>query len=198
MAAIDHLVRFVPELGAGIAAIERAHGVRPSIGGRHVGRGTHNALLALGDCYLELIAPDPAQPAPSGGRPFGIDVLDRPSYVAYAVRPSPGETLAGLVDALSSVGVEAGAVSAMSRTTPDGAELHWRLTFPSSEQPGVPFLIDWGDTTRPDVTAPRGPVLSRLIVRSPQVDTVRSVVRVLGLAGRVVVEPGPDAIEPVF
>lgn len=198
MAAIDHLVQFVPDLDAGIDAVERRDGVRPTFGGRHEGRGTHNALVSLGDCYLELIAPDPSRPDPPGPRPFGIDGRHEPAFVAYAVRPAPGETLDDVLDALRSAGVDPGEASAMSRTTPDGDELRWRLTFPSTDRPGIPFVIDWGDTPQPHTTAPSGPELRSLRIVTPEATLVRSVVTALGLDGRIEVEPGPDAIVPVF
>lgn len=186
MADIDHLVYFVPDLDAAVDAAVHDYGVRPEFGGRHPGRGTHNALLALGDAYLELIAPDPSQPAPDGPRPFGIDDLTEPAFVAYAVRPSDGEHLDDLIAALAGVGADPGPATAMSRATPTGDRLEWRLTFPDPTFDGaVPFLIDWGTTPQPHRTAPAGPTLRSLTVATNHGDVARAAVAALGLTGRV-------------
>src|ERR1044071_8815228 len=71
---VDHLVYAVPDLDAAVADLEQRLGVRATPGGQHQGRGTRNALIALGpESYLEILAPDPAQPVPAGGRWFGVD-----------------------------------------------------------------------------------------------------------------------------
>ena len=43
---IDHLVYAVPDLQAAVADVTERFGVRAQSGGRHIGLGTHNALLA--------------------------------------------------------------------------------------------------------------------------------------------------------
>ena len=159
MAVIDHLVLAVPDLETAIAEFAHEHGVRPAYGGRHVGLGTHNALVSLGDAYLELVAPDPNQPNPDGPRPFGVDEIHEPRLVTWAARPDrgSGETLEALVADATAAGHDPGPVAAMERETPDGRLLRWRLTFPSMAHDGlIPFLIDWGETAHPASTTPAG------------------------------------------
>ena len=198
MATIDHLVQYVPDLDVGIADAEARFGVRPAVGGRHPGRGTHNALLALGTAYLELISDDPDQPDPATPRPFGIDDLTSERLVTFAVRPAGGETLDDLIGALRAIGIDPGPTSAMSRATPSDDELRWTLTFPDERFGGaVPFLIDWGDTPKPHTTAPAGPELTGLSITTRHADVVASVVEALGLA-QVDVRPGEPSIRPTF
>ena len=69
---IDHLVYAVPDLPAAVADLAERFGVEARAGGRHLGRGTHNALLALGPRRIWRSSPptpnSPTQPfpAPSG------------------------------------------------------------------------------------------------------------------------------------
>jgi hypothetical protein len=84
-----------PDLELACADLEERLGVRPSEGGRHQGRGTRNALVAVGpDCYIEIVAPDPQQPRPAGARWFGVDTIASPRLVAWAAKATD---LPGLV-----------------------------------------------------------------------------------------------------
>ena len=54
-------------------------------------------------------------------------------------------------------GHDPGPVFDMTRTTPAGRLLSWRLTFPDPAFDGVvPFLIDWLDSPHPATAAPGG------------------------------------------
>ncbi len=163
---IDHLVYATPDLRATMSDIERALGITPVIGGRHVGRGTWNALLSLVAIdrdnpfartegpYLELIAPDPDQPDPDDPRPFGIDSITEPTLITWAARVDDMEAALARSTA---AGFDPGPAQPMQRETPDGDLLSWSLTMPQPAFGGVvPFLIDWGQSVHPSITSPRG------------------------------------------
>jgi hypothetical protein len=81
---VDHHVYGVEDLGAGVAELTERLGVRAAPGGKHAGRGTHNALVGLGgEAYLEVIAIDPEQPAPSRPPLFALDLLRLPGLLGW-------------------------------------------------------------------------------------------------------------------
>jgi hypothetical protein len=146
---LDHLVLAAPDLATAVQAFAERTGVQPAPGGSHVGLGTANQLVDLGGGgYLEIIGPDPDQPAPAQPRPFRIDELDAPRLTTWAVRTDDLDAL--LADARAG-GYDPGDALAMSRRTPDGALLEWRLTPPRFDYGDglVPFLIDWDTTPHP-------------------------------------------------
>ncbi|MEO6571626.1 MAG: VOC family protein [Ilumatobacteraceae bacterium] len=181
MTCLDHLVYAAPDLDSAVAAFAAATGVIPEVGGSHTDLGTRNALVTLGDSYLELIGPDPGQPEPAVARPFGIDELDGPRFVAIGLRPDLGQSIVELVKAARLVGFDLGEAFAMQRRGPDGIQLHWRLTMPRLDLgPGVPFLIDWGDTPMPSGTIGPKAELVELQVTDRRSDTIRSLHAALG------------------
>lgn len=180
-ANIDHIVYAVPDLETGIDELETRLGVRPTPGGQHPGLGTRNALLSVGTAtYLEVIGPDPDQPAPQAPRPFEIDTLEAPRIVTWSIRV---EGLDAAAAAARVAGVDLGGVRSMSRARPDGSLLSWRLT-PLSALLGdglVPFLIDWGETPHPAGSAAQGCRLLGLRAEHPDPEGVRAMLRVLEL-----------------
>jgi len=181
LAHVDHLVYATPDLDRGVAEIERLTGVRASPGGSHPGLGTRNALLALGpNVYLEIIAPDPAQPKPAEPRRFGLDTLRAPRLVTWAAK---GTDLARLqADAVRN-GIPLGKVAPASRRRPDGVELKWHSTSSVAmpEDGIVPFFIDWGDSPHPSHSAPGGATLVALRAEHPDAANVQRMLEKLGL-----------------
>lgn len=144
MLELDHVVLAAADLDTGEAWLRERLGVALSPGGQHLGWGTHNRLLQLGaGTYLELIAPDPSQPAPDAPRPFGLD--DAAIRQRLAAGPLPVHWLvrSDALDAdLAALRYDPGTARAMTR----GA-LRWRITLRDDRaMPGdglLPTVIAW-------------------------------------------------------
>ena len=176
---IDHLVYAAPTLEAGIAAVERRFGRRATPGGQHPAWGTRNALLGLGPTvYLEIIAPAPDLPPPAEGRPFGIDALEAPQLVTWALK---APALEDQVRRAARQGLVLGAIRAGRRRRDDGRLLTWRLTDPYTVHGDglVPFLIDWGETEHPARSLPQIGQLEYLHLTHPEPDRIRTLLAVL-------------------
>ena len=81
-----------------------------------------------------------------------------------------------------SAGYDPGPARAMSRATPSGDVLSWRLTTPPLGTDGgiIPFLIDWGATTHPSTTAIGGVTLASLTAEHPEPAPVAFALHALG------------------
>lgn len=181
LSRIDHLVYATPDLNAGIERIEKLFGVRATPGGAHPGRGTRNALVALGPRrYLEIIGPDPEQSTPSEPRPFGIDGLSEPRLATWAANETD---LPRLVQEAAQHGITLGAVMPGSRKRPDGLLLTWQYTNPRVVVADgvVPFFINWGTTPHPSESAAKGAELIGLSAEHPNPDLVKATLTALGV-----------------
>lgn len=179
---LDHLVFAVPDLVAGIDEVQAALGATLSPGGGNERWGTRNALLGLGPSrYLEVVGPDPDAPGHATARPFGIDDLEGPRLATWCVAPPD---LDAALESVRRVGYDPGPPIEMTRRTPGGTFLTWRLAMAPAALPAggvLPFLIDWGTTPHPSESAPSNVTLTRLSAEHPNPHTVRRVLDVLGV-----------------
>lgn len=192
--AVDHLVLGARTLEEGVAWVRRTLGAECAPGGRHAQWGTHNALVSLGGCYLEVLAPDPAAGACPGAKVFGLDALeDGPRLVTWMCRATNVEQAAS---AALRAGHDAGRVRAGSRLRADGTELSWQLAVPPARVDGgaIPWPIDWGWSEHPARTAPRGGSLSWMEIEHPEPERVRAVLDAMQCEGVGVTRAARPAI----
>jgi catechol 2,3-dioxygenase-like lactoylglutathione lyase family enzyme len=139
---LDHVVIAVRDLDDGIARY-RALGFDARPGGRHTGRGTHNAIVRFGLDYLELISVYDQPEARGAGRGELLDVLaSHEGLVAFALAT---DDIAGDAEHIRGAGMAALGPFAMERSRPDGSKLSWRLVIPGdgSYRRPWPFFIQW-------------------------------------------------------
>jgi Glyoxalase-like domain len=151
---LDHILLGSASLDAGIAFVEQRTGVRAAFGGVHPGAGTRNALLSLGRSrYLEIIAPDPQQPASADARDLGS--LEQPVLVGWAAHPGDLQEFAAR---LREKGIAATGPNPGRRKRPDGRALYWKTLALKDDAGGLlPFFIEWGaNSLHPSADAPQG------------------------------------------
>lgn len=164
ISAVDHLLLGVADLDRGIDWVEKRLGIRAAIGGVHPSAGTRNALLSLGaGHYLEIIAPDPAQPAAND--PRHLRDLSGPRLITFAVTTNDIDAIAANARKarLDVSGPHDGA-----RRLPSGGMIRWQTLAVRNDlgagsiQP-VPFFIQWAPgSAHPSSDAPKGCVLESL------------------------------------
>ncbi len=140
----DHLVIATRDLDTAAEQYRAWLGFDVRPGGRHTGRGTHNALVRFGLDYLELIAVYDEAEATAASRDSLVQFIRRHpgGLVAYALATTDIEADAAR---LASSGLAAVGPFAMQRRRPDGSILSWRLLVPGGDQyrRPWPFLIQW-------------------------------------------------------
>lgn len=166
--AVDHLIVGTRDLDAGIDWLSQKLGVKPAAGGVHPGRGTWNALLALGGRqYLELIAPDPKQSKGGEDVVAQLNALQTPQLIGWAASVAGIDALAQKLRQ-SMPGVTA--VANGSRRRGDGKLLEWKSLQVSRQRFSVvPFFIEWGaGSEHPSGDSPKGCTLQSLSFRHPK------------------------------
>jgi Glyoxalase-like domain len=175
-ATLDHLVVAAATLAEGVAWCEAVLGITPGPGGEHPLMGTHNRLFKLGcaaadhptwhptwhNAYFEIIAINPAAPAPNRPRWFG---LDEPALQSRLRSHGPqlihwvaaSTSLVAHRSRLLAAGQLPGDVLDVSRPTATGL-LRWQMLVPADGVPrcagALPTLIEWPAGVHPATAMP--------------------------------------------
>ena len=164
---VDHFMWAAVDLESASAEFERLTGVRPAFGGRHIGFGTHNALVSLSNgSYMEVLALDPEQDT---GGPLGAEIalLTSPAILAFHIKRADLESVVSVYEEMN---IDYKGPFDLSRQRPDGVVLKWRLLLPESPvyKHALPVFIDWMDAPHPSTSTPTGCELTQFEVGYPQ------------------------------
>ena len=193
--ALDHIVLTVPDLESGVAEFTELTGAVPVFGGSHPGRGTANFLVGLQPegyadgalSYIEILGPDPKQES-QGELALDAHLATGLTLQTWVVHPLDFDAQ---VARARQAGIDFGEVAPMSRNTPEGEELQWRLTRRSPLPHGgaQPFLIDWGASRHPARSLDADIVLTSLTLTAPTEAQGKDMLAALGATTAVVEGP---------
>jgi hypothetical protein len=172
---LDHIAVTAGTLDAGAAWVQAVLGTPLVAGGRHAAMGTHNRLLALGDCYLEVIAVDPDASPPGRPRWFGLDRRTGPPRLSHWIVACDD-----LAADLAAAPPGAGRPMDLGRD-----DLRWRMAVPADGRlpfdDAFPALIEWQGAAHPLGRLPdSGLRLLRIEIRHPRAEALLA-----ALAGRL-------------
>jgi Glyoxalase-like domain len=177
---IDHIVYASPDLDRGVQAFAAAYGIEPTPGGRHLGFGTRNALIGLGErAYLEILALDDEEDMPPSKRFLQLERGSPPRFIAWCAHAN--RPLQETVEIARAAGCDFGEIISMSRKRTDGSTMSWKLTSPLGNRDGVlPFYVDWGSTPNPATLLPPLLTLVSFTLAHPEPNRIRAILVALG------------------
>ncbi len=146
---LDHVVMAARNIDEGVEYLRELTGLEIPPGGFHPMMGTHNHLMQIGrGAFFEIIAIDPAAPAPQRPRWYGLDdnslqqTLSPPRLITWVVNTGNLDTL------VSRSAYQTGPGIMVTR-----GNLNWRLTV--AEDGGMPnggllpSIIQWLEPGNP-------------------------------------------------
>jgi hypothetical protein len=150
MTELDHIAIAAHSLEQGKAYVRDRLGIEMPDGGAHPRMGTHNLLLRIGEAvFLEVIAIDPAAPAPPRPRWFQLD--DPALQAELKVSPRLLFWVVGtrrIAETFLASSRPLGAIEPMTR-----GDLRWLLTFANDgalvDGGMMPLVIQWPDGPHP-------------------------------------------------
>lgn len=161
--------------------VENLFGIRPVFAGQHLGLGTHNALLSLGNrTYFEVIAPDPKQDIDKNKLWINVSEGSTPRLSRWVAQT---DQLSIIAEMAKEHQIPLGDIRPGSRTQTDGSPISWQATFPDVENFGglMPFFINWGASPHPSESLPLAGSLKKIFAVHPKPDLIERYWRTLGI-----------------
>lgn len=186
MPTLDHIVYAVSDFDQAIHDLEEKLGIRPEPGGRHLLRGTKNALLNLGNsCYLEILAIDHENTSFIGQRWMGMNLITQPTITRWSIQTNEIEKHSHIIKKQRP---ELGDIADGERKTPEGETLKWKMTLPlpAPEIDVIPFLIDWSASDfHPTDRLETGCSIHSISLYHPQPEMIETLLEKLSLKMKV-------------
>lgn len=181
--SIDHIVFCVPDLEEGVNKFKNLLGIAPVIGGKHLTKGTKNALFNLGNqCYFEILAADFDNAEFEGQRWMGIDILKGAKITRWSLKTNDIKDDSKLLNDYEET---LGHIEKGSRQTTEGKLLAWRMTLPTAhpEVDVVPFVTDWSNSeSHPTETLEELCRLQSVVLYHPNPTPIQSLMNEMNVA----------------
>jgi hypothetical protein len=190
---LDHIVIGAATVAEGVAYIAEELGVTLPAGGEHPRMGTHNHLMRLSEStFFEVIAINPAAPAPGRPRWFGLD----DPYVQAQLRQQP-RLLTWVVNTPDLAALSTQSRVPLGEITPQvRGKLEWLITIPADGHllgAGlIPTVIQWQVEGHPARNmADLGCTLTAIRLYHPYADWLQETLASLGAHVAAAVESLP-------
>ena len=148
---IDHFVYVTDDLERTKTYFENKTGVTVNYGGRHLDKGTHNAIFRIGErSYFEILAPDPQRNPDIELSWLGTQNISYSRISRWCIAPENYERGLNFMNGESKYEFHS---LPGSRKKLDGSLLEWNLGLCDKESDidVFPFLVDWGKSVHPTV-----------------------------------------------
>lgn len=189
---IDHIVYCVPNLELAIKDLESRLGIRPTIGGRHINKGSKNALVHLGEAsYLEVLAIDTNNKLAKVPRWMGLDLISNSCVTRWCLK---SENLFMDAEVLQKTDANLGQIDEGKRALSNGQFLTWKMIMPLAEPviDILPFMTDWtASSSHPCDQLDQVCKLKNLHLFHPNPEYINQTLRALGSSHLVTYGPIP-------
>ena len=143
----DHLVIFVNDLDSAVSKFKE-QGLHVVYGGSHPMWGTYNALIYIGNAYIELIAVEHEHIfIQAAEQPYTLHETyefntRKNGYTRMAMRTTDGQMIANI---LKETGYDVHGPDTFSRLTRSGDTVEWKMVHPGVQDRSAifPFIIQW-------------------------------------------------------
>lgn len=149
---IDHFVYVTNNLERTKASFENKTGATIYYGGRHLDKGTHNAIFRIGErSYFEILAPDPERRSDIQLSWLGTQNVSYSRISRWCIAPENYITGLNFMNSESKYHFHN---IPGRRKKLDGSHLQWNLGLCEREADVdvFPFLIDWGESEHPAIS----------------------------------------------